>query len=106
MSQTLVQGTTASDRTLRGSLTWISPGVDLWVASRSDADGVHYLGFVERSLDDYVAVDGTGASLGRHADLESAKRAVRGANEPTAATPAHWSDTGAPVLTVRALRAR
>lgn len=104
MSQTLVQGTPSSDRTLRGSISWISPGIDLWVASRSDAEGVHFLGFVERSLDDYVAVDGEGASLGRHADLESAKRAVRAAHEPVAA--AHWDETGAPVLTVTALRAR
>lgn len=106
MSQTMVQGTTSSDHALRAPLSWISPGVDLWVASRSDADGVHFLGFVERSLDDYVAVDGEGASVGRHSDLESAKRAVRAANEPAAPAPAHWSETGAPVLTVRALRAR
>jgi hypothetical protein len=104
MSQTLVQGTRASDRRLRGSLSWVSPGADLWVASRSDAEGVHFLGFVERSLDDYVAVDGAGASLGRHPDLVSAKRAVRAADEPAAA--AHWDEAGARVLTVRALRAR
>lgn len=108
MSQTLVRGTTSSDRTLRAPLSWISPGVDLWVASSSGLDGVRFLGFVERSLDDYVAVDGEGVSVGRHGDLESAKRAVRAANEPAAPAPApaHWSDTGAPVLTVRALRAR
>jgi hypothetical protein len=106
MSQVLVQGTTSSDRTIKSSITWMSPGVDLWVASRSDDAGVHFLGFVERSLDDFVAVDGFGASVGRHADLNAAKRAVRAANEPASTIPAHWSDTGAPVLTVRALRAR
>ena len=103
MSQTMVQGT-ASSLLEHGGMTWASPGVDLWVASRRDAGGVHFLGFVERSLDDFIAVDGEGASLGRHADLESAKRAVRVAHEP--AVPARWSDTGALVLTVRALRAR
>lgn len=106
MSQTLVQGTSSSDRILAGSISWMSPGTDLWVASRSDDRGVHFLGFVERSLDAFVAVDGEGASVGRHADLQAAKRAVRAANEPASAIPAHWSDTGAPVLTVRALRAR
>lgn len=104
MSQTLVQGTDAVDGAVTTPLSWISPGVDIWVASRSDADGVHFLGFVERSLDEYVAVDGEGASVGRHGDLESAKRAVRAANEPDAA--ARWGETGARVLTVRALRAR
>src|SRR5688500_6210727 len=106
MSQTLVQGTASSDRTIKGSITWMSPGVDLWVASRSDDRGVHFLGFVERVFDDFVAVDGLGASVGRHTDLDAAKRAVRAANEPVSAIPAHWSDTGAPVLTVRALRPR
>ena len=106
MSQTLVQGTPPSDRIRPSSIAWLSPGADLWVASRSDHLGVHFLGFVERSLDGFVAVDGSGASVGRHADLQAAKRAVRASNEPVAAIPAHWSDTGAPVLTVRALRAR
>lgn len=100
MAQTLVQGT-SSDRGLRGALTWASPGTGLWVASRNDPDGVHFLGFVERSLDGYVAVDGAGASVGRHGELDAAKRAVRIANDP-----AHWSDTGAPVLSARTLRAR
>lgn len=104
MTQTLVQGTVLSDRTPANPIDWISPGVDLWVASRSVADGVHFLGFVERSLDAFVAVDGAGASVGRHDDLESAQRAVARAHEPIAAGSTQWSGTGAPVLTVKALR--
>ncbi|WP_306233401.1 hypothetical protein [Agrococcus beijingensis] len=64
------------------------------------------LGFVERSLDDYIAVDGGGASMGRHADLASAQRAVVSAHTPSGTSARRWSDTDAPVLTVRALRTR
>lgn len=106
MSQTLAPSMASVDRaagtTARGRMTWVSPGDDLWVASLTDADGVHYLGFVERSLDDFIAVDGAGASKGRHADLRSAKAAVERASAPVR----DWSETGAAVLTVRALRAR
>ncbi len=106
MSQTLVPGTDSSDGASNHPVTWVSPSSDLWVASHIEPDGVHFLGFVERSLGDYIAVDGSGASKGRHPDLASAKRAVDGAFEPTSTAARRWSETGAPVLTVRALRSR
>lgn len=104
MIQALVPSTISSGRAPRHRLTWVSPGEDLWVASRMDGDGVHYLGFVERSLGEFIAVDGAGASRGRHGDLASAKAAVELACAPEAAGA--WSETGARVLTVRALRSR
>lgn len=90
------------------AVTWSTPSDDLWVASRSDAAGVHFLGFVERSLETYVAVDGTGAGLGRHASLDEGQHAVLAAHGLSPASPASasWSAVGAPVLTVRDLRAR
>lgn len=107
MSQTLVPTAAASfDRLLAARTTWASPGVDLWVASRPDREGVQFLGFVERSLGDFIAVDGGGVSMGRHADLGSAQRAVVAAHAPSSVTASHWSETGAPVLSVRSLRAR
>jgi|GEM_PF-3882714 len=104
MSQTLVPSTSSFNGTAIRPVTWASPSSDLWVASVIDADGVRFLGFVERSLDDYLAVDGSGASKGRYADLDSAKRAIDGASVPAMAR--HWSETGAPILTVRELRSR
>jgi hypothetical protein len=106
MSQTLVPSSSSSEGATSHPVTWASPSSDLWVASLIDHDGVHFLGFVERSLGDYIAVDGSGASKGRHADLASARRALDDAFEPSSRAARRWSDTGAPVLTVRALRSR
>lgn len=103
MSQTMVPSTNSFGGATSRPVTWASPSSDLWVASVIDADGVRFLGFVERSLDDYLAVDGSGVSKGRYADLDSAKRAIDGVSVPTAR---HWSETGAPILTVRELRSR
>lgn len=106
MSQTLVPSTRSFDDESNGLINWASPGSDLWVASLTDAEGVHFLGFVEHSLDEYIAVDGAGASRGRHDDLDSAKRMVQAAHAPVGGGTRSWSEAGAPVLTVRALRAR
>ncbi|WP_072313484.1 hypothetical protein [Agrococcus sp. Marseille-P2731] len=59
-------------------LTWASPGNGLWVASRHDETGTTFLGFVEESLEEYLAVDGAGVSLGRFPDLRSAQAAFSG----------------------------
>ncbi len=86
------------------SITWASPGDGLWVASRLDEDGAVFLGFVEESLEEFVAVDGTGASLGRHAELASAQAAF----SPTAdeSTPSGWRAAGATVVARSRLRLR
>lgn len=55
------------------AVTWATPGNGLWVASRADDDGLTFLGFVEESLEEFVAVDGAGASLGRYPDLAAAQ---------------------------------
>lgn len=111
MSQTLVPHAASFESTSLAadrapSTTWASPGDDLWVASRPAARGLQFLGFVERSLDDFIAVDGSGTSMGRHADLAAAQRAVVAAHAPSGVAPASWSETGAPVLSVSALRSR
>ncbi|WP_413320123.1 hypothetical protein AA0Z99_05245 [Agrococcus sp. 1P02AA] len=71
--------TTQSDvSTAPRGMTWASPGNGLWVASRHDATGTTFLGFVEESLEEYLAVDGAGLSLGRFPDLRSAQAAFPG----------------------------
>lgn len=86
---------------LDSAITWASPGNGLWVASRLDDEGAVFLGFVEESLEEFVAVDGTGASLGRHADLRSAQAAF----SPAALEP-DWRAAGATVVPRSRLRLR
>lgn len=86
------------------SITWASPGDGLWVASRLDADGAVFLGFVEESLEEFVAVDGSGASLGRHADLEAAQAAFSPVALDSAQTD--WRAAGATVVRRSKLRLR
>lgn len=108
MSQTLIPETAsfAATRT-ETHVTWTSPSADLWVASSLDAQGVRFLGFVEQSLEAFVAVSGDGVSLGRHGSLAEAKHAVQsGSPAPAPADTPSWSAVGAPVLSVRELRAR
>lgn len=85
-------------------ITWASPGDGLWVASRLDDDGAVFLGFVEESLEEFVAVDGAGASLGRHADLATAQAAFSAIGEDS--TPTGWRDAGATVVPRSKLRLR
>ncbi|WP_347753664.1 hypothetical protein [Agrococcus sp. ProA11] len=108
MSQTLISQSVSSDATASAThVTWTSPSSDLWVASSLDAEGVRFLGFVELSIDAHVAVNGDGVSLGRHALLADAKRAVQDdATRETPSEAASWSAVAAPVLSVRELRAR
>ena len=77
MSQTLITEAPSSGVETPSSVTWTTPSADLWVASSLDAQGVRFLGFVEQSLDGFVAVDGEGAGLGRHETLAGAKAAVQ-----------------------------
>lgn len=108
MSQTLITDTDSSAALAQHpGATWISPSADLWVASRLDSEGVRFLGFVEQSLDGFVAVGGEGVGLGRHTTLTDAQSAVQSASPVLAASEAQsWSAVGAPVLSVRELRAR
>ncbi|SFS18210.1 hypothetical protein SAMN04487783_2569 [Agrococcus baldri] len=110
MSQTLVPERRSIARTTdggRSAVTWSSPSEDLWVASRSDAGGAHFLGFIERSLDLFHAVDGQGVGLGRHSRVDDARQAVLASDRAVAASaPESWSAAGAPVLAVRDLRRR
>jgi hypothetical protein len=89
-----------------GRITWASPGTGLWVASRGDAEGTTFLGFVEETLEEFVAVDGAGASLGRFADLQSAQAAfATGSPSPAMTTgPIRWADAGARVVAPSSLR--
>ncbi|WP_405216565.1 hypothetical protein [Agrococcus sp. Ld7] len=77
MSQTLITEAPSLAVETPSSVTWTSPSADLWVASSLDAQGVRFLGFVEQSLDGFVAVGGEGAGLGRHETLADAKTAVQ-----------------------------
>lgn len=106
MSQTLITETASSvAHTKARNVTWTSPSDDLWVASSLESDGVRFLGFVEQSLDGFVAVDGEGAGLGRHLTLADAQDAVHPESlTDDAADSATWSEAGAPVLSVRELR--
>ncbi|GAA1418960.1 hypothetical protein [Agrococcus citreus] len=86
------------------TITWASPGNGLWVASRLDDEGAVFLGFVEESLEEFVAVDGTGASLGRHTDLGSAKAAFSPIEHE--AQRSDWRAAGATVVPRSRLRLR
>ncbi|MBO1768695.1 hypothetical protein [Agrococcus sp. TF02-05] len=87
-------------------ITWASPGTGLWVASRGGVEGTTFLGFVEETLEEYVAVDGAGRSLGRFSDLRSAQAAfAAGSPSPALTTgPIPWIDAGARVVARSSLR--
>lgn len=87
-------------------ITWASPGDGLWVASRNGPEGTTFLGFVEETLEEFVAVDGAGASLGRFGDLPSAQAAfVSGDPSPALTTgPISWVDAGASLVRPASLR--
>ena len=87
-------------------ITWASPGDGLWVASRGGAEGTTFLGFVEQTLEEFVAVDGRGASLGRFGDLRSAQAAFAAGDPSPALTtgPISWVDAGASVVALASLR--
>ena len=89
-------------------VTWTSSGDGLWAASRCEPSGVALLGFVEQSLEEFVAVDSAGASLGRFADLETAQAAFvsdrRPAQSSERATPRNWSGVGATLVPPSRLR--
>lgn len=109
MTDTLAPSTTAS-ATLSSAQTalgvsWASPGEGLWVASRHEADGTIFLGFVEKTLDEYLVVDGEGTALGRFPDLRSAQ-AVLGADPSPAAPQRGWAHAGATVVPPSRLRRR
>lgn len=107
MSQTLIPGalSTATHPKAR-NVTWTSPSADLWVASSLDPEGVRFLGFVEQSLDGFVAVNGEGAGLGRHPTLADAQDSVQAESGADPVGSPTWSESGAPVLSVRELRRR
>jgi hypothetical protein len=89
-----------------GGISWASPGDGLWVASRAGVEGVTFLGFVEETLDEFVAVDGAGASLGRFADLGAAQASfATGSPSPALTTGAtRWADAGARLVAPSRLR--
>jgi hypothetical protein len=98
----------ADARNDASGITWASPGDGLWVASRSGAEGTTFLGFVEETLEEYVAVDGAGASLGRFGDLRSAQAAFSTGHPSPALTtgPISWVDAGASVVVPASARFR
>lgn len=98
-------GSRSTPRSSRPSITWVSPGDDLWVASLHGDDGTTFLGFVELSLDEFLAVSGEGESLGRFPDLRSAQAAFDAALPRTGADRA-WSRSGATVVKPSRLRLR
>ncbi|GAA3599355.1 hypothetical protein [Agrococcus terreus] len=78
MTQLMVASSTAILGTAHSGaadLVWATPGEDLWVASRHADGTTTFHGFIEHAFGEYVAVDGEGASLGRHATLEAAQAA-------------------------------
>lgn len=82
MTQLMVPSSTtienaAVDTDAVAGIVWATPGEDLWVATRTTDEGTAFLGFVERTFEEYVAVDGEGASLGRHRTLQAARAAFR-----------------------------
>lgn len=87
-------------------ITWASPGDGLWVASRGGVEGTTFLGFVEETLEEFVAVDGSGASLGRFGDLRSAQAAFATGDPSPALTtaPISWVDVGASLVAPASLR--
>lgn len=89
-----------------GGITWASPGNGIWVASRSDSEGTTFLGFVEETLEEFVAVDGAGRSLGRFSDLRAAQASfAAGSPSPALTTgPIRWIDAGARVVSGSSLR--
>ncbi|WP_156906091.1 hypothetical protein [Agrococcus lahaulensis] len=89
-----------------GAISWASPGSGLWVATRTDREGTTFLGFVEETLEEFVAVDGAGRSLGRFSDLREAQAAFAAGNPSPALTtgPIRWIDVGARVVTRSSLR--
>ncbi|ERG65438.1 hypothetical protein L332_13435 [Agrococcus pavilionensis RW1] len=89
-----------------GRITWASPGSGLWVASRTDSEGTTFLGFVEETLEEFVAVDGAGRSFGRFSALREAQAAfAAGSPSPALTTgPIRWVDAGARVVAPSSLR--
>lgn len=106
MSQTMTPALSSFAPSVRTRMIWATPGDGLWVATRAEHGDVQFVGFVEQSLGDYVAVDGHGASMGRHEELAAAQHAVERGVGSRRSTPRAWSETDARVLDARALRAR
>lgn len=93
---------------VRSTVSWVSPAADLWVASRRDVDGTHFLGFIESRGGVFVAMDGRGRSLGSYATLATAKGAFEPPPAPAAGAgiastqmPQNWRDAGARVVMLR-----
>ena len=91
-----------------GGISWASPGSGLWVATRTDREGTTFLGFVEETLEEFVAVDGAGRSLGRFSELGEAQAAfAAGSPSPALTTgPIRSIDAGARVAAPSSLRFR
>ena len=108
MTDTLARpdASAAAPDSAQGVIAWASPGDGLWVASRTARDGVTFLGFVEETLGEFVAVDGAGASLGRFPDLRAAQGSFAAGSPSPALTTrtARWADVGARLVAPSRLR--
>ncbi len=108
MTDTLARTTSAAPSAESAAhVSWASPGEDLWVATRRDGDGTMFLGFVEKTLDEFLVVDGEGTARGRFPDLQSAQAvfAARDGRSPAGAEHG-WADAGATVVAPSRLRRR
>ncbi|MCR8671646.1 hypothetical protein [Agrococcus sp. HG114] len=87
-------------------IAWASPGAGLWVASRSGREGTTFLGFVEETLGEFVAVDGGVAPLARSGAPGAGRAPSASGRPPPAMTtgPIPWVEAGARVVAPSRLR--